>query len=63
MVQKQKRHATRRDRKVWRRNALLGTKKWVEESERRRERQRARERYGWGFQGKSPRTRPRRHKR
>lgn len=59
----QKRKATRRDRKVWRRNALKGTRKWDYEKKATRERQRKRKDYGWGFEGKSPRTHKRRHAR
>lgn len=57
----QKRKLSRYDRKVYRRNALLGTKEWMKESRKRREVERKRKDYGWGFEGRSPRTKPREH--
>jgi hypothetical protein len=57
---------TQKDRKIWRRNALKGTRKWQRMSHKQRLRRiRASQwvGHGWGFSGKSPHTRPRRYRR
>lgn len=61
-MEKTKRKLTKLDRKIQRRNALLGTKKWMEESpEVRHEAHEREEPTRWGFRGKSPHTEDIRH--
>ncbi|MEM3260705.1 MAG: hypothetical protein QXI95_02625, partial [Candidatus Micrarchaeaceae archaeon] len=61
-MEKQKRKISKFDRKVWRRNALLGTKEWMEETPEERRKARERREYSaWGFKGHSPHTKDIRH--
>jgi len=57
-----KRKITQKDRKIFRQNALGGTKKWMKTPTRVRRAERARRAHGWGFEGKSPHTRKRIYK-
>jgi len=45
-----------------RENALEGVKKWENMSHKARVKARRKKYYSWGFEGKSPHTRPRHHK-
>ena len=57
----EKRRITKEDRKVWHKNALLGTKTWENMSSEERKRKRHRKRYSeWGFEEHSPHTKERR---
>lgn len=56
------RSLTSRDREIFRRNSLKGTREWERMSHAARERARARKAYRWGFNGRSPHTYPRKHK-
>ena len=61
-MEKEKRKISKLDRKIWRKSALLGTKKWMGEPEQERHNARAREeRTEWNFRGRSPRTEDIRH--
>lgn len=60
---KRARKITPHDRQVFRRNALKGTEKWKRTPRGVRREERARRRPKWGFDGRSPRTRPRKYKR
>jgi hypothetical protein len=60
---KTKRKITKRDREIWRKNALKGTKKWDNMSHPKRVKKIHRPTHSWGFSGKSPNTRPRKYKR
>jgi hypothetical protein len=57
-----KRKITRKDREIFRENALKGTKKWTRTPTGARRAERNRRAPGWGFDGKSPRTRKRTYK-
>ncbi|MBX8640883.1 MAG: hypothetical protein KIS29_11160 [Thermoplasmata archaeon] len=48
-----------KQRKADRKNALKGSKKWKNMSPDQREGKRMRPSHGWGFNGKSPNTKPR----
>ena len=53
---------TELDRKIWRRNALMGAKKWMEEPHKKRKAAFSRKRYtDWQFVGKSPNTKNVKH--
>ena len=60
---KMKRKITEHDRMVDHENALKGTEKWKRTPTGARKAERVRSRHGWGFEGKSPRTRKRKYKR
>ena len=58
----EKRKVSKEDRLIWRRNALIGTKKWKDMSPEEREKEKHREKYSeWGFEGRSPKTKERKH--
>jgi len=57
-----KRKLTWTGRLQLRNNALKGVKKWEHMSHRERVRARHKKNYSWGFEGRSPNTRPRKHK-
>jgi len=57
-----KRKITKKDRKIFRQNALKGTEKWKRSPAWVRKAERARRTHGWGFEGKSPHTRKRTYK-
>jgi len=57
-----KRKITKKDRKIWRQNALEGTKKWGRMPTRVRRTKMKRRTHGWGFEGRSPHTRKRTYK-
>ncbi len=53
-----KRKITHKDRKIWAVNAVLGERKWMSMTTKKRQNRRKKPNYdSWGFQGKSPRTR------
>ena len=53
MVEK-KRKITKKDRKIYRGNALKGTEKWKRTPTGARKAERVRKNHGWGFDGKKP---------
>jgi len=57
-----KRKTTKKDREISRQNALKGTEKWKRTPTGARRAERVRRAHGWGFDGKSPRTRKRTYK-
>ena len=57
-----KRKLSRSVRLKLRENALEGTEKWEHMNHKARVRSRNRKYYSWGFEGRSPNTRPRKHK-
>jgi hypothetical protein len=57
-----KRKITQKDREIFHQNALKGTKKWIRTPTGARRAERNRRAHGWGFEGKSPRTRKRTYK-
>ncbi len=61
MVEK-KRKITKKDRKIYRGNALKGTQKWKKTPAGARKAERVRKNHGWGFDGKSPNTKKRTYK-
>ena len=50
------RKITKKDRKIWSKNAKTGTEKWQEESSATRKRQRRAHPKHWGFEGETPDT-------
>ena len=59
---KMKRRLSKSTRRKLRANALKGVKKWHKMPHILRKMKYNRGKYGWGFEGKSPHTRPRKHK-
>ena len=57
-----KRKLSKATRMKLRKNALKATRKWQRMSHKTRVRARRSPYYSWGFEGKSPHTRPRRYK-
>jgi len=57
-----KRKITQRDRMIFSQNALKGTEKWKRTPTGARRAERVRRAHGWGFEGKSPRTKKRTYK-
>ena len=55
------RKATKAQRKTARKNALIGTREWENMSHAARVNARKKRDYSWGFEGKSPKTRERKH--
>lgn len=56
------RKITKKARRTDRKNALRGTQKWKNTSPEMRTGKRMRPSHGWGFNGKSPNTKPRKYK-
>jgi len=57
-----KRRLSKSVRMKLRKNALKATRKWQRMSHKERVRARRSPYYSWGFEGKSPHTKPRRYK-
>ncbi len=58
-----KRRITKRDRLIYHENAMKGVAKWKRTPTGARRAERVRSRHGWGFEGRSPRTKRRTYKR
>lgn len=61
-MSEKKRKITKKDRKIWRNNALKGTAKWKKTPKGARKAERSRAKHGWGFSGKSPSTEQRKYR-
>jgi hypothetical protein len=61
-MQNKKRKITKKDREIWRQNALKGTKKWENMSHTQRAKKMHMPTHSWGFEGHSPKTRQRKYK-
>jgi len=62
MAKKIKRKISAKGRKKLRKNAMKGVRKWERMSHKKRVAARKAKPHNWGFDGKSPRTRPRKYK-
>jgi hypothetical protein len=62
MAKKIKRKISAKGRKKLRKNAMKGVRKWERMSHKKRVAARKAKPHNWGFEGKSPRTRPRKYK-
>ena len=62
MARRKMRRITERDRLIDHENAIKGVAKWKRTPTGARRAERVRSRHGWGFNGKSPRTRARKYK-
>ena len=62
MARRKMRRITERDRLIDHENAIKGVEKWKRTPTGARRAERVRSRHGWGFDGRSPRTRRRKYK-
>jgi len=62
MAKKIKRKISAKGRKKLRKNAMKGVRIWERMSHKKRVAARKAKPHNWGFDGKSPRTRPRKYK-
>ena len=62
MARRKMRRITERDRLIDHENAIKGVVKWKKTPTGARRAERVRTKHGWGFNGRSPRTRTRKYK-
>lgn len=62
MATRKTRRITKRDRLIYHENAMKGVAKWKRTPRGARRAERVRKMHGWGFEGRSPRTKKRKYK-